>query len=66
MPNKFFNNMHGPNFTGKNGAPTGQEGKQHDAPMKTPNWPGLPGKAQSKDRSNEVKKCHCYPTSKGI
>jgi len=47
MPNKYFNNMHGSNFTGTGGCPTGVKGKTMSLPGEsTANWPGLPGKAQ--------------------
>jgi len=65
MPNKYYNNMSGANFPKKEGAPTGHRGGSQAMPEKTANWPGLPGKA-GPDRSNGVKKCKCYPVSKGI
>ena len=35
-------------------------------PEKTANWPGLPGKTQSKDRSGGVKKVKTTPKSVGV
>ena len=35
-------------------------------PMKTANWPGLPGPSQSKDRSGGVKKLKVHPKSEGL
>jgi len=52
MPNKRFNNMQ----TDKKGPVTGKKGSAAPMPMGSPNWPGLPGKSQSKDRSNGVTK----------
>lgn len=66
MPNKYYNNMHGANVSGKQGAPTGQRGGSQAMPEKTVNWPDLPGKTQPKDRSGGTKKCKCHTVSKGI
>ncbi len=35
-------------------------------PMRTANWPGIPGKPQSKDRSGGVKKLKIHPDEKGL
>ena len=66
MANKYYNNMHGDNFPGGKGAPTGQRGSKSGMPENTANWGDVPGKTQSKDRSGGVKKCKCHPVSKGI
>lgn len=66
MPNKFFNNMHGINYSSSKGPPTGQRGGETAMPDKVANWPGVPGKMQSKDRSGGVKKCKCHPVKQGI
>jgi len=34
--------------------------------MKTANWPGLPGKSQSKDRSNGIAEEQCYVKAMGL
>lgn len=63
MPNPRFNNMHGANRTQGEGASNTSKGSKPAAgtPMKTANWPGVPGKTQSSDRS-----CGCKKTgSKG-
>lgn len=65
MPNKYFNNMQGANFPKKEGSPTGFVGSKGSMPEKTVSYPDLPGKS-GPDRSNGVKKCKCYPVSKGI
>jgi len=66
MPNKNFNNMHGANFSKKQGAPTGVRGGSAAMPEKTAGWPGVPGKTQPKDRSGGTKKVKHYPVSEGI
>jgi hypothetical protein len=63
MPNKNYRNLHG-SFPSE-GHPTGHRGTAPVISEKTVDWPGLPGKA-GPDRSNGVKKCKCYPVSKGI
>lgn len=51
----------------QNNVATGQRGKRMDKmPMRTANWPGVPGKKQPRDRSGGVSKCECYPKSEGI
>lgn len=63
MPNKNYRNLVG-SFPSQ-GAPTGAKGTKGSMPEKTAEWGGLPGKS-GPDRSNGVKKCKCYPVSKGI
>lgn len=50
MSNKYWNNQHGANF----GHPPVKEpggSKPKSGSEKVANWPGVPGKTQSKDRS---------------
>lgn len=58
MPNPLYNNMHGANKKGPGGHSNKAPGsKANEAmPEKTAAWPGLPGKAQSKDRSGGTQK----------
>lgn len=58
MPNPIYNNQHGSNRTQGAGADTKARGSKPSGamPMKTANWPGVPGKTQSGDRSAGVKK----------
>ncbi len=62
MPNKRFEK-----FPSK-GASNGKAGPKQDkvGPIKTTNWPGLPGKTQSKPRNAGVKKMHDGLASKGV
>jgi len=62
MPNKRFSSFK------KGGAKTGQRGPKHDTvgPIKTKNWPGIPGKTQPGDRSQGVKKMFDGLASKGV
>ena len=59
MPNPLFNNMHGANRKGPGGAKNSASGSPigtSASPMKTANWPGLPGKTQAKARNAGVPK----------
>ena len=58
MPNALYNNMHGANRSQGEGASNKAQGSKSGGgtPMKTANWPAVPGKTQSKDRSAGVKK----------
>lgn len=49
-----------PKFKRKAGAPAAKVNER------TANWPGLPGKAQSRDRFASAKKLKTYPASKGL
>ena len=64
MPNKYYNDTttSGP----KGGATNMPKGVSHPMPMRTINWPGLPGKTQPKDRSGGDRKVKVHPVSKGI
>lgn len=57
MPNPIYNNQHGANRKQGDGASNGAKGSKPSGgtPMKTANWPGLPGKTQSGNRSAGVK-----------
>ena len=68
MPNPHYNSMHGSNRKVAEGGSNKASGSSPKAsmPEKTANWPGLPGKAQSKDRSGGVKKLKVHPKSEGI
>jgi hypothetical protein len=58
MPNPHYNNMHGANRKGSGGQSNRAPGKKvgDSMPEKTAAWPGLPGKAQGKDRSGGTAK----------
>ena len=62
MPNKRFEKFKG------GGAKTGQSGGKNDSvgPIKTKNWPGLPGGTQPKTRNFGMKKIKPGAASKGI
>ncbi len=49
-----------PKFKRKAGAPPAKVNER------TVNWPGLPGKAQSRDRFAGARKLKIYPASKGL
>jgi hypothetical protein len=53
---------------GMGGAPPIPRGGKNGTtgPEKTAAWPGVPGKTQSKDRSNGVRKLKIHPKSEGI
>lgn len=40
--------------------------RRPDLPMRTANWPGLPGKTQPRDRSGGVKKLPQSPKQEGL
>jgi len=52
----------------KGGAETGHSGPRHDnvGPIKTKNWPGLPGKTQPKTRNHGMRKVKPGAASQGI
>lgn len=56
MPNPIYNNMHGANRKQGEGSSNTSKGSKPSGsmPMKTANWPGVPGKTQS-SRSAGVK-----------
>lgn len=56
MPNPHYNNMHGANRGQGEGASNKSKGSKPGGgmPMKTANWPGVPGKTQG-NRSAGVK-----------
>jgi hypothetical protein len=58
MPNKRWNSMHGANDKSGGGHSNKAPGSspKESMPEKTAAWPGLPGKAQSKDRSGGTAK----------
>ena len=58
MPNPIWNNQHGANRKGPGGHSNKAPGSKpnESMPEKTAAWPGLPGKAQSKDRSGGTQK----------
>ena len=58
MPNPLYNNMHGANRKGSGGYSGKARGSKpaESMPEKTAAWPGLPGKAQGKDRSGGTAK----------
>jgi len=62
MPNDRFSMFKG------GGAKTGHEGPKHDnvGPIKTKNWPGLPGKTQPKTRNFGMKKIKPGAASQGV
>ncbi len=62
MPNARFSK-----FPSK-GPPTGQEGKKHDSvmPIKTKNWPGVPGKTQPANRAQGINRLKPAAASEGI
>jgi hypothetical protein len=62
MPNKRW-----AKFKGK-GAKTGQEGKKHDmvGPIRTMNWPGVPGKTNPKVRNYGFRKVPGGAAQKGV
>ena len=53
MPNKYWNNMTGPNHKGAGGCSNKPKGSGVPTamPMGTADWPGLPGQTQGKSRS---------------
>lgn len=57
MPNPIYNNQHGANRSQGEGASNKARGSSPGGsmPMKTANWPGVPGKTQSGNRSAGVK-----------
>jgi hypothetical protein len=62
MPNKFNNPQES-----KGGGPVNMaSGKAASLVEKVRNWAGLPGKAQSKDRSFGAPKVKVHPVSKGL
>ena len=63
MSNKFNHSQ--PKTTGGVKPPMGGKGKT-DMPMKTANWPGVPGKTQSRNRSGGAKKLRQSPREEGI
>jgi hypothetical protein len=58
MPNARWNNMHGANDRSGGGHKEGSRGSKPGGsmPMKTANWPGLPGKTQPKARNAGIPK----------
>jgi hypothetical protein len=62
MPNQWWKK-----FTGS-GAKTGQSGPKHDSvePIKTKNWPDIPGKTQPKTRNFGFRKVKGGAAEKGI
>ncbi len=55
MPNKYHNNMQGPNFTGS-GKSLNNKGKGKSlSAEKTANWAGVPGKTQSPRLKGTIK-----------
>lgn len=68
MPNKFNNPMGNQSGTGGAKAANAKQGtRRGDAtPEKCPNYPGVPGKTQPRDRSGGDRKVKQYPQSEGL
>lgn len=68
MANKFFSEFDKDKQFKDRSTPSGPSIKQPDLSLKekTAAWPGLPGKAQSKDRSAGIKRAKIHPKSVGI
>lgn len=61
MANKFYGGLGGKGGGKASGGTQGGKAQSTTMPMKTADWPGLPGKA-SPDRSGGTKKTgHCGP-----
>lgn len=66
MGNRHYSETHPDRLVG--GSPKPKAGRKASGkmPEKTAAWPGLPGKAQPRDRSAGVKKCKSYVKSEGL
>lgn len=68
MPNPIYNNQHGSNRTQGAGADTKARGSKPSGamPMKTANWPGLPGPAQPSRSKSGFAEEKVYAMAKGL
>lgn len=68
MANKIFSEFEKDKAFKDKSVPMGPSVSKPDLSMKekTAAWPGLPGKAQDKDRSAGVKRAKIHPKSVGI
>ena len=66
MPNPDFNDDMNKRRGSNPGHKTPRQDKQTAMPEKTANWPDVPGKTQSANRSGGVKKLKIHPASKGL
>ena len=66
MANKDYGGLAGKGGGKAEGGTQGGTAQSTAMPMKTADWPKLPGKLQSNDRSCGIKKLKIYPKSEGI
>ena len=66
MPNPDFNEDFNQNRHDAGSQKKARENFLAEMPVKDVNWPGLPGKTQSKDRSGGTKRIKQHPVSEGL